>query len=62
MTVFIEDRKDDFDVDWMEVLVESLCGVVTGSAVPNMLALVLGRMADAGLDREHEGILPQAML
>ncbi len=45
------------NVDWLEVLVDALCGLVPVAAVPHLLALVLGRLADTGMDSKHEGVL-----
>lgn len=41
----------------MALLVESLLGVGSSAAVPNLLALVLGRLPDGGMAGVVQGIL-----
>ena len=48
--------------DWVEVLVESLPRMDSDSAMPHLLALVLGRFPDARLGRVVQGILLEALL
>jgi hypothetical protein len=46
----------------MEVLVESICRMVPDAAMPDVLALVLGRIADERMAGVYARILLEALL